>query len=204
MNGVGRLDVALDQRDAVHGILEIAACEVLFERGGREEQADTETLAGTIVLEDHRIAETPRRVRDVVLADDRQGLRRFDAEFGERFVLRDLGEFELQRALAVDHDGAVALEPGQHRAGQFGRIAMIAGVRRRAHAIVEDAGRRRRAQVENALIEMPFGKRNAARGEILPQRHDPLVILVNDVDLGRAILRRKALAHEFRPASGKS
>ena len=66
---------------------------------------DAEAFAGAIVLEDHWIAETPRRVCDVVLADDRQSLRRLDAEFRERFVLRDLREFELQRALAVDDHG---------------------------------------------------------------------------------------------------
>jgi hypothetical protein len=72
-------------------------------------------------------------------------------------------------------------------------------VGRRAHAIVEDARRGRRAQVENAFVEVPLGKRNAARFEILPQRHDPVVILVNDIDPRRTIFRIETLTHKFHP-----
>ena len=118
------------------------------------------------MLEDHRIAEPPRRLRDVVLADDGECLRGRDAEFAQRLVLRDLRELELQRALAVYHNGIMRVQPSQHRACKFGSIAMVPGVRRSAHPIVEYARRGRCAQVEDSLVEVPFGEWYAARAEM--------------------------------------
>src|SRR3954447_7921926 len=78
-----RLDVPLDQRNAVYGWFEIAARQMLFERRSRPEQPHAQSLAGTIVLEDRRIPEPLRRLREILLAGDRQRLRCFDAAFGE-------------------------------------------------------------------------------------------------------------------------
>ena len=76
----GRLDVTLNQRDAVHGVFKISAGEMFFERGSQQEKANPQALAGAIVVEDHRIAEAPRSVRDIFLADHRQSLRGLDAD----------------------------------------------------------------------------------------------------------------------------
>ena len=70
---------------------------------------------------------------------------------------------------------------------------MVARVRGGAHAVVEDAGRRRGAQVENALIQEPFGEGNCTRIEFLAQRHDPIVVLVDHVNARRGI---GSLAHD--------
>ena len=102
---------------------------MLVQRVGRQEQPHAQAFAGTIVLEDHRIAEVPGRFGDILFAEDRQRLRCFDAEFGKRLVLHDFGELELQCALAIDDRCAVASEPSQHGTGELGRIAVIARVR---------------------------------------------------------------------------
>jgi hypothetical protein len=74
-------------------------------------------------------AEPLRRRDDVLLADDCQRVGRRDAERAERLVLRDLADLEPQRPAVVHDETPVALEPGQHRAGVFGGVAMIARVR---------------------------------------------------------------------------
>src|SRR6185436_4952881 len=63
-----RLDIALNQRDAVDGILKISTAEMLINGGSRQQKPNAQTLPGTIVLEDDRIPKPPRRLRDVVLA----------------------------------------------------------------------------------------------------------------------------------------
>src|SRR5437763_8176912 len=71
----GRLDVALDQRDAVDRFFEFAAGKMLIQRRRREEQSNAQTLSGAIMLEDCRITEAPCRFRDILLADDRKRFR---------------------------------------------------------------------------------------------------------------------------------
>src|SRR5256885_1553681 len=135
------------------------------------------------------------RVRDARLADDGESLRSLDAEFAQRFILRNLRELELQRPFTIYDERIMSLEPSQDGAGQFGRVAMVPGVRRSAHPVIEDARWRRCAQVENSLVEVPFGEGYAMAAKILSQRHNPLVILMNDIDPWRAILRRKSVTH---------
>jgi hypothetical protein len=53
---------------------------VFVQSASGEEEPHPEPLAGAVVLEDHRIAETLRCLRDVLLAGDRKRLRRLDAE----------------------------------------------------------------------------------------------------------------------------
>src|SRR4051794_33478232 len=97
--------------------------------GAAQEQADAEALSAAVVFEDERKAEPLRRRDDALLADSGERIRGRDAERAERLVLRDLGDLEPQRAAVVHDETAVALEPGQHRAGVFGGVAMIARVR---------------------------------------------------------------------------
>src|SRR6185312_11693084 len=137
---------------------------------------------GAIVLENNGVAEPSGRLGDVLLADRREGRRRLDAERGERLVLRYLRDFERDGPLAVDDGAAVTGQPGEDRGGEFRRIAVVAGMRRRAHAVVENALRRRLGEVEHALVEKPLRERNAACLEGRPQRFDPGVVFVDDED----------------------
>ena len=52
----------------------------------------------------------------------------------------------------------------------------------RAHAIVEHALGRARAQIDDPFVEEPFAIRNAPRFKFAPQRLDPRIILMDDVD----------------------
>src|ERR1051325_3806344 len=122
---------------------------MFVERLFRQQQLNAEALAGAVVLEDERKAERTRRRGDIVLADRRERRRRFDAEFIQRLILRDFRDFKLERALAVDNNAAMTREPRQHGRGELWRIAMITRVRGSTHAVVEHAGRRLAAQVED-------------------------------------------------------
>ena len=102
---------------------------MFIERGGRQEQPHAEPLAAAIVLENEREAELFHGVPNVLLADDRQCRRRLDVERRERRILRDLRNLELQRALAVDDDAPVALEPGEHCGGVLGGVTMVTRMR---------------------------------------------------------------------------
>ena len=146
------------------------------------EQPDAEPLAGPVVLGDERRLELPRGFHDPVPPDRRDGLRRADAARFQRRVLRHLAHLELQRPARVQHAPAVPLQPGQHRRRVLRPVAVVAGMRRRAHPVVEDALRRRLAQVESAGIEKPLRVRQAALVERRAQRLDPGLVLVKDVD----------------------
>jgi hypothetical protein len=69
MNGAGALDVALDERDAVHRLLEVRVRQMFGQRGCRQEEAHAESLAAAVVLTDQREAEAIGRARDVLLAN---------------------------------------------------------------------------------------------------------------------------------------
>ena len=66
---------------------------------------------------------------------------------------RNLADLEIEGPAAVGYPLAVPFEPGEHRAGQLGRVAMPAGVRWGAHAIGEHALWWHRAQIQQAFIE---------------------------------------------------
>ena len=59
-----RLDVVLDEHDAVDGVLKGFAREMLLERGLRVDQLDAKSLAGAVVLEDDRIADGRGSLRE--------------------------------------------------------------------------------------------------------------------------------------------
>ena len=59
---------------------------------------------------------------------------------------------------------------------------MVAGVRRRAHAIVEHARRRRRREVERAGVEEPLGPGQPALIECRGEWRQPGRVLMQDVD----------------------
>ena len=173
---------------------------MLHKRLTREKQPHAQALAAAVMFEDQWKAEPLGRGRNVSAADDRERWRRLDIECRERVVLRDLGDFELEGALAVDDRAAMALEPGENAGGVFGGVAVVARVRGRAHAVVEHALRRRVAQIEHALIEEPLGIGKTARLELAPQRLDPGVVFVDDVDArlitgGNRIMTHDASLH---------
>src|SRR5262249_60812176 len=111
-----RLDVALDQGDAVNRLFELRAAEMLIERRRREKKTDAESLAGAVVLQDQRKPEPLRGLRDVIAADRGDRRRRLDIERGQRLVLRGLRYLQRERAFAIDDGAAVALEPRDPRA----------------------------------------------------------------------------------------
>ena len=83
-----RLDVLLDQRDAVDRILERVAVDVALERVDALEQPHAEALAGAVVLGDERARHRARGLDDRVAADGGDRARRADAVARERRVLR--------------------------------------------------------------------------------------------------------------------
>src|SRR5258708_1869122 len=82
-------------------------------------------------------------------AGDENGARRADAGGLEGGVLTRLADFEVESAAAVDDAPPVPLEPSEHRGGQFGGVAVVAGMRGGAHPIVVDTLRRRLRQIED-------------------------------------------------------
>ena len=71
-----------------------------------------------------------------------------------------------------------AFEPSQHRGGEFGGIAMVAGMRRGAHAVVEDSLGGWLRQIEDAVVEEPIAPRQPLSIERLGQRLKPGGIFV--------------------------
>src|SRR5271167_4484074 len=116
--------------EAVDRRLVIRAVEVVAERARRTEQPHTEALAAAVRLEDEAaVAEMPSsRVDEQFPAGNKDGLRGADAGLFEGGVLARLADLEVERAAAVDGTAPVPFEPCQHRGGQLGGIAMVAGV----------------------------------------------------------------------------
>jgi hypothetical protein len=91
-------------------------------------QLHAEALARAVVLEDEREADPLGRGRDVLLPHHGDGRWRGDAEGGQRLVLRDLRQFELDRAPPVHHEPPVPFQPFDHRPRIFRREGVPAGV----------------------------------------------------------------------------
>src|SRR5581483_10596548 len=109
---------------------------------------------------------------------------RTNAVRAQRRVLCDLADLELQRATVVDDAPAVQVEPGEHTACELGGITMVPRVRGRTHAVVEHALRGRGVEIERSFAQEPFLVRQMLLGKALPQRFDPGVVFVDDVDAG--------------------
>jgi hypothetical protein len=135
-----------------------------------------------------------RRFDKQIRAGDQHGARRADARHLQRGVLPGLADLQVERARPVDDAPAMAGEPGQHRGGQLGGKAVVAGVRRRTHPIVEDSFGGLLRQVECAAVEKPVAPRQAFGIERTRQRGQPGLVLVDDVDMHhrvRSVLSRK-------------
>ena len=115
---------------AIDGRLVFDAGDIGRQRLGGLEQADPEPFAAAVRLEDHRATgEMLLRCRGKrFLAGDQHRLRRGDAGHLERGVLPGLADLEVERGGAVDDPPSVPGEPSQDRRGQFGGMAMVAGV----------------------------------------------------------------------------
>src|SRR5688572_3191752 len=105
------------------------------------EQANTEALAAAVRLENHRafVEVAPRGGQQLIFTSDEDCPWGTDAGGFERGVLARLADFEVERTRAVNDAAAMSRQPRKHGSSQFGRIAMIAGVRGGAHPIVEHA-----------------------------------------------------------------
>ncbi len=77
----------------------------------------------------------------------------------------------------------MGFQPGQHTAGEFWGVAVAAGMRRRAHAAVEDALRRGRPEVDRAFGQMPLLEWQLERVQGGAQWRHPLGVFMQDVDL---------------------
>ena len=159
---------------------------------GGHEQPHAQALAAPVRLQDDGLAgEVALRGGDDMLASGNQdGARRGDAVALQCCVLAGLADLEVERARTVDHAPVPAREPGQHRGGEFRRKAMVARVRRGAHAVVEHALRRRGGEIEGAGVEEPFGPGQSALVEGLGERRQPGGILVQDMDAAHAGISR--------------
>src|SRR5882724_7740966 len=122
------------------------------------------------------------------LAGDENGIGRANAGGLEGGVLTRLADLEVESAAAVDDAPPVPREPGEHRGGQFGGVAVVAGMRGGAHPVVEDTLRRRRRQIEDAAVEKPVAPRKPLPIERRGQRRQPGRVLVNDMDLRHRML----------------
>ena len=99
-------------------------------------------------------------------------------------VLGHLADLETQRPAVVEHPAPVALEPGQDRPGELRGVAVIPGVGGRAHAVVEDALGRRLGEIQGSFVQEPVLVRDAEGLELLVERSGPLLVFVDDVDVG--------------------
>jgi len=180
-----RPHVLLDQPDAVDGCRLARGVEEGGQRIEGIEQLHAQPLAAAVGLEDERcLAEPPRRFERLVAAD--RGDRAWHRDVGalERCVLRDLADLEIQCAARVDYAAAMPLQPVEDDVGELGREAVVAGVRRRAHAIVEHALGWCRGAVDGALVEEPHLEGQTLLAQRGLERHHPLGVLVQHVDRG--------------------
>ena len=143
-------------------------------------------LAGAVMLQDHGEAQLFRRRCKMLRAHHGNGRRRWDIKPRQRGILRNLGEFQLQGAPAIDHKPAMAFQMFNHRTSIFRRIGVPARVGRSTHTIVENALGRRGCQVQHALIQEPFLIRRAKADKSRAQRFHPGIIFVNNKDLRHA------------------
>ena len=114
-------------------------------------------------------------------------------------VLRDLAHFELQRARGIDHSPSVPVEPREYRGGVLGRIAVASRMRRRTHAVVEDARRRWPGKIERTFVEEPVLVGQALSVQRRKERCCPFAILVDDMNsLHGRMLCRAGRGHQDR------
>ena len=176
-----RADILLQQMKAIHRRVVIRPLEVIAERVRTVEQPHAEAFAAAVRLEDRGTTTEalPGGLDEQFLAGDKNSVRGVNAGGFESGVLTRLADLEVERAAAVDDAPPVLFEPSQHRGGQFGGVAMVAGVRRGAHPIVEDTRGRRPRQIEDAAIEKPVPPGERRPIERGGQRFEPGRVLVD-------------------------
>ncbi len=184
----------LQQVQTIDRRLVIGSLEITGKCVGIVKEPHTEPFAAAVRLEDEGASgkALARRRDKQFLAGDENGIGRADAGGLEGGVLTRLADLEVESAAAVDDAALVPLEPGQHRRGQLGGVAVVAGMRGGAHPIVVDTLRRRLRQIEDAAVEKPVAPRKPLPIERRGQRRQPGRVLVNDVDLRHRILRDAA------------
>ena len=118
--------------------------------------------------------------------------RRADAGGFERGVLPGLADLQVEGArLPLTMRRPCRVEPGQHRSRQLGGVAVVAGVRRRAHPVVEDAVRAA-AATDRTCRDRETSRATAGsrRSSACGQRLQPGRVLVDHVDMHRDAPRR--------------
>src|SRR5260370_899672 len=183
-------DVLLQEMEAVDRGLVIRTVEVIAQRVRGPKQPNAEPLAAAVRLEDQGAGAKalPCSLGEQFLAGDEDSVRRSDAGGFEGGVLARLADLEVERAAAVDDAPLVLLEPGQHRGGQLGGVAMVARVRGGAHPIIEGTVGRRPRQIEDAAIEKPVAPGKRLPVERSGQRFEPGRVLVDHVDMRHPLL----------------
>ena len=181
--------VFLEKLQAVDRRFVGCTADVSGQAVGRLEELYPETFAAAVRLQDHRLVRevAARRGEDAVAAGDENGAGCGDALRFQGGVLPDLADLQVERARSVDHAAAPAGEPGEHAGRQFGREAVVAGMRRGTHAVVEHAWRRRCGEVERAGIEEPLRPGEPTLVERDGERRQPGGILVQDVDAAHGV-----------------
>src|SRR5262245_35260783 len=201
---LGRLDVALDEHDAVNGVLKGFTHEMLLKRGLRVDQLDAKPLAGTVVLENDRIADSCGSARNVLPANSRDGGGGLDAEPRQALVLGNLGDFQLEGALAIDDGAPMFRKPCEHGGSVFGCVAMFPRVRGSAHPVVEDSLGGWRCEVDQTAVEKPLRERGIDGGKLASQRFDPGRVFVKhkDARLSQVVVGRRHACSLLRSAIG--
>src|SRR5262245_20966925 len=73
-------------------------------------------------------------------------------------------------------------KPCEHGCGVFGRVAMPACVRGRAHSVVKDSLGGCRCEIDQTAVEKPLRERCVDGRKFAPQRLDPGRVLVKHKD----------------------
>ena len=143
-----------------------------------------EALAAAVGLEDHGlpVERLPRRLDDMVPADDGHRARHADPRGFEGRILPDLADLEVEGGEPVDDAPAVPFEPGQERGRVIGRETVAARVRGRADAAVEHALGRRTAEIDHAPLNRPLAPGQAAARKGVRKGIEPSRILVEHMD----------------------
>src|SRR6266568_5036251 len=180
---VGGAQVLLQQGDPVGRRLVAGRRQIGVELVVALEEPDAEALPALVVLADERNRQLPCRRGELGEAGHGQRLRHVEARRAQRGELVYLAHLELEHPAAVDHPAAMRLQPAEHAAGEVLRVRVAPGVRGRAHPGPEHPVRRRPAEVEDALAEQPLLVRHPRGIERGRQRHIPVGVLVDDIDL---------------------
>ena len=103
--------------------------------------------------------------------------------------LFDLAHLQRSRLAVVDDPAAMGFEPGHHAPRRLPREPVAPRVAAGAHAVVEDALRWQRRQIEFGIVDEPLPVGKATELELGNEGLHPHAVFVEDVD-GRSCIER--------------